>query len=59
MKFSVTGQEKCDYLIEVTAWLGLTVYDWGILGGTCQYIYTSIDKLPSVIDNLDDFGYHV
>jgi hypothetical protein len=48
-----------DYLIEVTAWLGLTVYDWGILGGTCQYIYTSIDKLPSVIDNLDDFGYHV
>ena len=30
MKFSMTGQEKCDTLIhcliEVTAWTGLTVY---------------------------------
>ena len=25
MKFSMTGQEKCDCLIEVTAWVGLTV----------------------------------
>ena len=27
MKFSMTGQEKGDCLIEVTAWEGLTVYD--------------------------------
>jgi hypothetical protein len=26
MKFSVTGQEKCDLLIQVTAWAGLTVF---------------------------------
>ena len=26
MKFSMTGQEKGDFLIEVTAWAGLTVY---------------------------------
>jgi hypothetical protein len=24
MKFSLTGQEKCDLLIPVTAWAGLT-----------------------------------
>jgi hypothetical protein len=24
MKFSMTGQEKCDLLIQVTAWAGLT-----------------------------------
>jgi hypothetical protein len=26
MKFSNTGQEKGDFLIEVTAWTGLTVH---------------------------------
>ena len=26
MKFSLTGQEKCDLLIPVTAWAGLTVF---------------------------------
>jgi len=26
MKFSMTGQEKGNCLIEVTAWAGLTVY---------------------------------
>ena len=26
MKFSRTGQEKGDFLIEVTVWAGLTVY---------------------------------
>jgi hypothetical protein len=26
MKFAVTGQEKGDCLIEVTTWVGLTVY---------------------------------
>ena len=26
MKFSMTGQEKSDLLIEVTAWAGLTVH---------------------------------
>ena len=26
MKFSLTGQEKCDLLIQVTAWAGLTVH---------------------------------
>jgi hypothetical protein len=26
MKFSVTGQEKGDLLIQVTAWAGLTVH---------------------------------
>jgi len=26
MKFSMTGQEKGDLLIQVTAWSGLTVY---------------------------------
>ena len=26
MKFSMTGQEKCDFLIEVTAWTGLTLW---------------------------------
>ena len=26
MKFSMTGQEKCDLLIQVAAWAGLTVY---------------------------------
>jgi len=26
MKFSTTGQEKGDLLIQVTAWAGLTVY---------------------------------
>ena len=25
MKFSMTGQEKDDFLIQVTAWVGLTV----------------------------------
>jgi hypothetical protein len=25
MKFSMTGKEKCDLLIQVTAWVGLTV----------------------------------
>jgi len=28
MKFSMTGQEKGDLLIEVTAWAGLTVNDY-------------------------------
>jgi hypothetical protein len=27
MKYSMTGQEKYDLLIQVTAWAGLTVYD--------------------------------
>ena len=27
MKCSMTGQEKCDLLIQVTAWTGLTVYE--------------------------------
>jgi hypothetical protein len=27
MKFSMTGQEKSDLLIQVTAWAGLTVFD--------------------------------
>jgi len=26
MKCSMTGQEKSDLLIQVTAWIGLTVY---------------------------------
>jgi len=26
MKFSMTGQEKDDLLIQVTPWVGLTVY---------------------------------
>ena len=26
MEFSMTGQAKCDLLIEVTAWTGLTVF---------------------------------
>ena len=26
MKFSMTGQEKCDLLIEMTSWAGLTVF---------------------------------
>jgi len=26
MKFSITGREECDLLIQVTAWAGLTVY---------------------------------
>jgi len=26
MKFSTTGQEKDDILMQVTAWVGLTVY---------------------------------
>ena len=26
MNFSMTGQEKCDLLIQVTAWAGLTVH---------------------------------
>ena len=26
MKFSMTRQEKCDLLIQVTAWTGLTVH---------------------------------
>ena len=26
MKFSMTGQEKGDLLIQVTAWAGLTIY---------------------------------
>jgi hypothetical protein len=26
MKSSMKGQEKCDLLIQVTAWAGLTVY---------------------------------
>ena len=26
MKFSKMGQEKCDHLIQVTAWAGLTIY---------------------------------
>jgi len=26
MKFSMTGQEKSDLLIQVTTWAGLTVY---------------------------------
>jgi hypothetical protein len=26
MKFSMTGQEKCVLLIQVTVWAGLTVY---------------------------------
>ena len=25
MQFSITGQEKCDLLLQVTAWAGLTV----------------------------------
>ena len=28
MKLSMTGQEKGDLLIEVTAWTGLTVYKY-------------------------------
>ena len=29
MKFSVTGQDKGDLLIQVTAWAGLTIYiEW-------------------------------
>jgi hypothetical protein len=28
MKFSMTGQDKGDLLIEVTLWAGLTVYDF-------------------------------
>jgi hypothetical protein len=27
MNFSMTGQEKCDLLIQVTAWEGLTVLE--------------------------------
>ena len=27
MIFSITGQDKCDLLIEVTSWAGLTVYE--------------------------------
>ena len=30
MKFSMTGQEKGDLLIQVTTWVGLTVYVWYI-----------------------------
>jgi hypothetical protein len=26
MKFSMTGQEKGDFLIQVTAWAGLTIF---------------------------------
>ena len=29
MKFSMTGQEKCDLLIQVTVWANLTVYQYG------------------------------
>ena len=28
MKFSMIGQEKGDLLIQVTAWRGLTVFQW-------------------------------
>ena len=31
MKFSMTGQEKGDFLIEVTVWAGLTVYIYILL----------------------------
>jgi hypothetical protein len=31
MKFSMTGQEKGDLLIQVTAWAGLTVYIYTFL----------------------------
>jgi hypothetical protein len=27
MKFSMTGQEKGDFSVQVTTWAGLTVYD--------------------------------
>ena len=27
MQFSMTGQEKCDLLLQVTAWAGLTVHN--------------------------------
>jgi hypothetical protein len=33
MKFSMTRQEKCDLLIQVTAWAGLTVFQ--IIFTTC------------------------
>ena len=41
MKCSMTGQEKSDLLIQVTAWIGLTVSNCSI---TNEFIY-SISKL--------------
>jgi hypothetical protein len=42
MKFSMTGQVKCDLLIQVTAWAGLTVY---LL---YQIVVCQIDKITCV-----------
>jgi hypothetical protein len=41
MRFSMTGQEKGDLLIQVTAWAGLTVY--------CPIIYIKIRKLKKLL----------
>ena len=56
MKFSMTGQEKGDLLIQVTAWAGLTVFLYiykQLLSDTCDQridcfyfsaIYFSLEK---------------
>jgi hypothetical protein len=52
MKFSMTGQDKGDLLIQVTTWAGLTVYtilsevDRNLI--TCKIICT-IDKSQNIV----------
>jgi hypothetical protein len=48
MKFSMTGQEKGDLLIQVTTWAGLTVITWtSIEGAVVVVIVWSLDlQLP-------------
>jgi hypothetical protein len=42
MKFSMTGQEKGDLLIQMTAWTGLTVALYSQNGMLCRQVYAIV-----------------